>query len=284
MGMGFGFGGSTGADGTFLMTNVPPGEYVLDVRPRTVAPGAAPSEAEFASIPLTVGGEDVTNLMIITGHGATISGRVIFEGGTQQTAAQEMPGPMGLRVVFLPADTNAPRLPMGGMENGALGPNGQFQLTSIIGKGTFRVSTSPQWSVRSVSLEGVDVTDTPYEIKPGANLSSLEIVITNVQSTVSGTVRMPTGELAKDYVVVFFPANLRDGEIPTRFIRTVRPDQDGKYVSKGLPPADYFAVAVESLEQGDQWNPEFQEGAKPRGRRFSLREGQTLALELQLQP
>jgi hypothetical protein len=170
---GFGFGGSTGPDGTFTLMNVPPGEYFLDVRPRMVAPGAVPADAEYASIPLTVGGEDVTNLMIVTGHGATIAGRVLFEGGTQQAAAQDAMGPMGLRVMFAPAEMGGPRLPMGGMDNGAIGPNGEFTLTGLSGKGTFSVSTSPQWSVKAVMLDGVNITDTPYEVKSGVNLSSL---------------------------------------------------------------------------------------------------------------
>ena len=280
----FGFGGSTGSDGTFQLMNVPPGEYVLDVRPRMAGRGAAASDAEFASMPLTVGGEDVTNLIVVTGHGATISGRVIFEGGTQQTAAQDMPGPMSLRVMFVSTDTNTPMPMMGMADNGAIGPDGQFQLTSVTGRGTFRVTTSPQWIVKSVRLEGVDITDTPHEVRTGAQLSNVEIVVTNVQSTVSGIVRTLAGELAKDYVVVFFPANLREGDVPTRHVRTARPDQDGKYQIKGLPPADYFAVAVESLEQGGQWDPEFQERAKPRGKRFTVREGQAVPVDLTLQP
>jgi len=282
----FGFGGSTGNDGTFHLVNVPPGDYIIQVGPRMGARGAASGDAEFASMPLTVGGEDVTNLMVVTGHGATISGRVIFEGGTQQSAAQEMSGMgPGLRVMFISTDTNSPGpMMMMGPDNGAIGPDGQFQLTGVTGRGTFRVSTSQQWSVKSVKLEGVDITDTPHDIRTGSQLSNLEIVITNVQSTVSGTVRTPAGELAKDYVVVFFPANLREGDITTRFVRTARPDQDGKYQVKGLPPADYFAVAVESLEQGGQWDPAFQERAKPRAKRFTVREGQAVAVDLTLQP
>jgi hypothetical protein len=281
----FGFGGSTGNDGTFQLMNVPPGEYVLDVRPRMMGRGSgAMADAEFASMPVTVGGEDVTNLMVVTGRGATISGRVIFEGGTQQTAAQEMSGPIGLRVMFTSTDTNAPMPMMAGPDNGAIGPDGQFQLTGVTGRGTFRVSTSPQWSVKSVRLEGVDITDTPQDIRTGSQLSNLEIVITNVQSTVSGTVRTPAGDLAKDYVVVFFPATLRDGDIATRFVRTARPDQDGKYQIKGLPPADYFAIAVESLEQGGQWDPDFQQRAKPRGKSVTVREAQAVTLDLTLQP
>jgi len=32
-------------------------------------------------------------------------------------------------------------------------------------------------------------------------------------------------------------------------------DQQGRYEIKGLPPTDYVAVAVESLEQGGEWDP-----------------------------
>jgi hypothetical protein len=282
--MGFGFGGTTGRDGAFVMMNVPPGEYVLDVRPpRMAAPGTPVAEPEFASMPLTVGGEDITNLVVVTGYGAIASGRVIFEGGSQQTAAQGLSGPMSLRVMFASTDTNM--LMMGRtMDSGVLEPDGQFELKGLTGKGTFRVMTPPQWTLKSVMLEGADITDTPYDIKSGANLSGLEITVTNTQSTVSGGVRTAAGEPAKDYVAVFFPANLREGEIPTRFIRSVRPDQEGKFVAKGLPPGDYFAIAVESLEQGGQWDPEFQERAKPRAKRFTLKEGQTLAFDLPLQP
>ena len=150
---------------------------------------------------------------------------------------------------------------MGALDNGVVDDAGVFQIKGVSGRGVFRaVSSAPGaltgWTVKSVTLEGVDITDTPYDAKPSSDVSGLRIVMTDRQTTLSGDVRNRQGEVVKDYVVAIFPANLREGDVPTRFIRTVRPNQDGRYQIKGLPSGDYFAAAVESLEQGDQWDPD----------------------------
>jgi hypothetical protein len=49
-----------------------------------------------------------------------------------------------------------------------------------------------------------------------------------------------------------------------------------------VPAGEYLAVAVESLEQGEQWDPAFQEQMKHRAKTFKLTEGQSLALDLPL--
>ena len=90
-----GMNGITQPDGSFALANVPPGEHSLEVRPIqssfATAIGAAASE-EFASVPVITAGQDITGLMITTGPGATISGRVIFEGKSEpsQGAAQSL--------------------------------------------------------------------------------------------------------------------------------------------------------------------------------------------------
>lgn len=286
-GMGFMFGGSSGPDGTFTMLNVPPGEYVLDVRPmmgRTApaVPGAPVVEPEFGSVPISVSGQDITGLTIITGFGATISGTVVFDNPSPQTAAQQTSG-QPLRVMFAGVDSTS--MVMGfGMDSGLVSPNGHFELKGVNGRGTFRTfgGMPSDWQIKSVTLEGADITDTPYEVKPGTNVSGLEITVTKTQTTLSGIVRAPNGETQKDYVVAIFPSNLPEGDVPNRFVRMMRPDQDGKYLTKGLPAGDYFAAAVETLEQGEQWDPAFQDRVKPRAKRFTLKEGQTVALDLEL--
>ena len=67
-----------------------------------------------------------------------------------------------------------------------------------------------------------------------------------------------------------------------RFTRTMRPDQQGSYSVRGLPPGEYLVAAVESLEQGREWDPEFQGRVRDVGRSVTLREGQSLALDLKL--
>ena len=49
----------------------------------------------------------------------------------------------------------------------------------------------------------------------------------------------------------------------TRHIKTTRPNQDGTFLVSGLPPGDYFAVALEYLEPGDEQDPELLEKWRP---------------------
>lgn len=50
-------GGATGPDGSFTLSNVPPGEHVIDVAAQTRTPEAP----ETASVALTVGSQDITD-------------------------------------------------------------------------------------------------------------------------------------------------------------------------------------------------------------------------------
>ena len=75
-----------------------------------------------------------------------------------------------------------------------------------------------------------------------------------------------------------------EGMGATRFTRTVRPDQNGSFHLRALPPGRYVAAAVEGLDQGDEWNPAFQETVRTSGQPFTLTEGQALALKLELLP
>jgi hypothetical protein len=69
---------------------------------------------------------------------------------------------------------------------------------------------------------------------------------------------------------------------PTRFISTGRPDQDGRFRIRGLPPERYAALAVEYLEPGEELNPETLERLRPSATIFALAEGEVRALDLKL--
>jgi hypothetical protein len=75
---------------------------------------------------------------------------------------------------------------------------------------------------------------------------------------------------------------LKEGTIAARYTRTVRPDQQGRFQTRGLPPGDYLAAAVESLEQGGHWDPAFRKQVETTARRFRLTEGQTATVDLTL--
>ena len=133
-----------------------------------------------------------------------------------------------------------------------------------------------------MSLEGGDITDTPTDLAGG--LSGLTIVLTDKLTEVSGQVTDARGRALKDYAVVVQPSDPKPAPAMTRYLRVVRPDQDGRFRVRGLPPGAYEATAIESIEQGRQFVPDVQARLRDSSTRFTLREGETRALDLKLTP
>ena len=263
----------SGPDGRFSATNVPPGEHTIEVSPR-------PGEEESASVPITAGGNDLTDLIITTNPGITISGNVTFEGANTDRA---------LRVGAMSPDPGSPG-PMRVFDNnqGVVDEKGRFQLRGLSGRVMFNVLPSapmvapPRWFVKSVTFNGENITDMPLDVSSITDGSTIDIVMTDKQTTLSGTVRDGRGMPLTDYTVAIFPDQLREGAMAGRYTRVVRPDQQGRFETRGLPPGSYLAAAVESLEQGGHWDPAFRKQVEPTARRFRLTEGQTATIDLTL--
>jgi hypothetical protein len=272
--------GQVGPNGTFTLSNVPPGEHFIDVRP---TPRGGGSGAEFASVPLTIANENIAGLRITTGPGATVRGRVVFEGTASRTGGL---GP--LRVMAQAEDPQTPMFGMGMMFGGGAGGDGRiaddgaFELGGVTGSVLFRVNAPPSWALKSVTIQGEDMTDEPYPFKGAQALSDVVIVLTDRLTEVTGGVTDTRGRPSTDYVVVLLPSEAKAGAAAMRYTRTVRPDQQGSFSVRGLPPGEYLAAAVESLEQGREWDPEFQGRVRDVGRRVTLTEGQSLSLDLKL--
>jgi len=158
------------------------------------------------------------------------------------------------------------------------------KVVSLAGPRTVRVAAPPAWTLKSVLLEGVDITDTLTDLTGRDGLSGLTVVLTDKLTDVSGQVTDARGRALKDYAVVVLPSDPKPAQAMTRYLRVVRPDQDGRYRLRGLPPGAYEATAVESLEQGRQFVPDVQSRLRDSSTPFTLREGETRALDLKLTP
>jgi hypothetical protein len=270
-------GGTVAADGTFAISGIAPGEHSIEIRPQ-IRPGA--TGGEFASFPFTVSGADISGIRIVTGRGATITGRVVFEGASPR---ENPAGP--LRVFANPSDPMNRRVFFGGgdpLSNGVLDSNGNFQLSASGGPVFFTASTPPAWVVKSVTLDGTDITDEPFDLTGKQSVSGLIIRLTDKLTQISGRVTDGRGQLLRDYVVVIQPAEPKEPLLNSRWIRMARPDTSGRFETRGLRPGRYVATAIETLEQGRQFAPEFQEQLRRGAREFAVREGETVALDLTL--
>ena len=276
-------GGRVRPDGTFQLANVPPGEYVLDVQQRPQAirslQDLAVAQLEFASMPLSVSGGDIENITIMTTPGVTVSGRVAYEG-------QGAPKP-GLQVIAVAPSGGPSPISMlinsKALGSGRVNQDGTFQLRGIAGPQMIRAQGTPVgWALKSVTLDGADITDTAYDFRPGNNVSGLVVTLTDRLSEVTGGVRDARGQPVADYVLVAFAEDARLWGAQSRHVQTTRPNQNGTFSVKGLPPGRYLAAAVPALENGLQNDPAVLEQLRSRAHSFSLTEGQTLNLNLEI--
>ena len=100
----------------------------------------------------------------------------------------------------------------------------------------------------------------------------------------SGLVTDDRGKPVLDATVVDVPGQSRAMDLTCRaIVRTMRPDTNGRYSIKNLPPAeDYLIIAVQNLEQGQGSDPEFLTRAREEAKPFSLNEGETKAVDVKL--
>ena len=265
-----GAGSRIDANGTFRVSNVAPGRYLTQAR-------AGGREGELARMDLVVGAEDVEGLTLVSAPGTVINGTVVSDTGEAFDFRSQQ-----LQVSARPAapETQALGVGPGGSR---IGDDWSFTLRNIVDPILIRPSAPQGWMLKSVFLNGEEITDTPMEFAPGQVVSGVQIVMTKKIATVSGAVTDARGNPVLDAAVVVFPANEKLWTYQSRFIRAARPDQDGKFHVSALPsPEAYLLVAVQGLEDGQAGDPEFLATIRDSATKFDLGEGEMKAVDVKL--
>jgi hypothetical protein len=264
-------------DGSFSFEHLLPGRYLLHVRPTRLGQPPSPqpqANVEWAAMPITVTGEDISGLILTTSPGFALSGRVTLEGSTAPPTVK------GLTISAREIDHVFQV--MGAPPNSANSPpdaDGRFRVVGLRGK--VRVSGGGAgWFTKRVLVRGVDVLSSGFDVTN--DLDGIEVVLTNKVTTVTGTARDARGIGRNDFIVTFFPVGQFESQERASRQRTIRPDPDGVYRIRNLPPGDYLAAAVPamSLPLDGEWDPAFLEKVRPGATGFRLMEGQSLALNL----
>ena len=265
-----------GPDGEFQFVNVAPGRYHLNVRPMNM-PGQT---SEFATMPLTVGNDDIDGLFITTSAGATARGVVITDDGS--------PPPFRFDQVQVFASAIEPSNPMMGGGRPQVNEDYTFELTNLFDRRIIRASVgmgggSLGWSLKAVLYNGQDVTDRGLEFTPGRIYEGLQVIFTQKGTDLSGLVTDDRNRPALDATVVIFPADREKWGFQSRYVRTARPDTNGRYNLKNMPPLDdYLVIAVRNLEAGQFSDPDFLARAREEAKPFSLVEAETKAVDIKL--
>jgi protocatechuate 3,4-dioxygenase beta subunit len=267
--------GSVGTDGTFTIKNVAPGEYKLTVG-GAIDKGPIKIQ-ERAALPIVVNGVDVDNVTLVTSQGWNVSGQVVVDSTSGQPPAFNRVRVQG-RLIRPELD---PRLPPNA-DNGRVKDDGTFGVTGLFGSALLRVNTPDNLVLRAVLHNGRDITDEPVEMRSGEELTGVQIILTDRMTTVTGQLSDSNGAPISDGTVIVFADEAQKWMENSRFVRSARPDQEGRYQMKGLPPGEYLAVAVDYVQDG-MWNdPEYLDSIKRYAQRFALGESETRTVSLKL--
>ena len=268
--------GRTGPDGAFTIINVPPGPYVLTAY-RGVPMHSRPASSDLgrtfeeAMVPITISGDDVAGVTLAMTTGATLRGTIVAESGLTL--------PSALRV-----EINA--FPPAGLGRGAAaiqvtrtaGRPMTFQLPGMFWSVTLGVTLPDGLMLSAIEADGADVTDKPIDLRGAA--PDIRIVLTTRVTEVSGIV-MKDGKPLGGRSVVIFPDNIERWTFPSRYIALADADYQGRFTIRRLPPEErYYAAAVGTFDDGEQYDPDFLSRLRERAVTFTLRPGEQKTLTL----
>jgi hypothetical protein len=248
-----------------------PGEHLF------IAQGA---NGDVAALRVTVGEADVTGLRLVLGKGGRVTGRVVFEGTTTAAAPEveldAWSADFESRLVAsMPGSTSPLR---------TVRPNrdGTFEIPSLFAAREIRVRTAPPgWLVKSITVEGRSIADTPIDFDGGRELAGVQILMTNRAAQLTGTVTDGERRAVKEYSVVMFADDPSRARRPSRVAQWVRPDQNGRFVVDGLAPGAYSIAAVDQVTD-DQWsNIEYLDQLRARATRVTLADGEKRTITLE---
>jgi beta-lactamase regulating signal transducer with metallopeptidase domain len=226
------------ADGRFRFTNVPAADYMV-----TVSDTSDVRSWNTVIRDLSVR-DDVTDLLLVAGPSVAVDGRVARDDGRRL--------PFDTSELQMMTEQRTSSLGIHSAGFAKVGADGTFVMRSGAGTMNLRiVGLPPRWFVKSVRLDGIDVTETAFELVPG-DRRRLDITLTDRVSRLSGTVTDRAARPVSNALVVIFPEE-RARWNNTRSIRTTFSHQQGRYELDAIPISRYRVVAVTSLPR-NAWN------------------------------
>ena len=256
-------------DGTFAVNGIAPGTYTL--RAQSFGPGREP---EVATTEITATGDDITDLHLVASKPSSATGRIIMDPGAAATL------PAALMLYPQPVDPGA--MQMGGGQPARVNDDGTFELKAAPGRMRINMGGAAGWTIRSIRLNGTELTDSGIEFRPNEDIAGIEIEITNKLTSITGLVTNARGEALKDYTALVFAQDKDKWKVFGRYQGMGRPDQDGRFKISGLAPADYYIIALEKIDPGQQSDPEFLDAIRIRAIPITVHEGETRTVDLKI--
>jgi len=273
------YSGRVERDGIFTIRNVPPGRYTAIARGMPGRGGGGGEQDLSAAVPVSVYGPVVSGVNLTLAPGLTLSGQVVFEGAATPSFQDFTRMRIGL---WAPAAASLPML--GGNANTAPRQDGTFSIPNVpAGARMVRVSgLQNPWALKTVYLDGRDVTDEMVELKAGEVAGRVTVVVTDKATTLTGTVHDEQDQPLTGVTVIAFATDATLWRPQSRFIQAARSGGDGGYTLRGLPPGEYFVCASDDVDQGEWYDPELLQTLRAQANKVMLQEGDAKSVDLRL--
>ncbi len=288
--------GRSQADGTFAISNVPPGRYLAVARS-----GGRNNDSRSAVQSIVVNGQNLGGVSLVLQPGGTLSGNI-----TVESSGTPAPGDYSGFRVEAPDVTPLPFGGAGGGPGGGRGgaggggggraeKNGAFAVGNLLpgqhyirvaitggGPGRGQAPTQGQgpWMLKSVLVGGQDVTDQAVDLKPGQNIDNVTIVLTDRSTEIAGLVRDRKNVPLAGMTVVVFSSDQQYWRAQSRHIQAARTDSSGAFRLRGLPAGDYLIIAVDDVEQEEWFDPTYLEQIRATATRVTISEGEKKTKDL----
>jgi len=278
---GYDSGGGTGLrpGGSFRLT-LAPGEYALEANVMTrQGPGPmGPDDQLFGTTRISVAGGTVEEVTIMAGRGATASGRVVFEGATTPP-----PSPGQANIPFYNPDGPGCR---GG--RATIAADWTFKIEGLTGTcGAPPQGMFGRWTLKAVMFRDKNLMDQQVTFETGQQYTNVQVVVTDKRTQMDLLVSGDDGQPTREYVAIAFPLDKAKWNPQLRQVRTYAPTQmtsittsrlpvppgsvTGATVTTsmgmtvgmggpqerfvGLPPGEYYVIAVDDIEVEDSQDP-----------------------------
>jgi hypothetical protein len=271
-------------NGGFEFLAVPAGAFVARsvVRPppQRTESSQAPTRLMWASAPVFVVDADVRNLEVLLRPGYRISGRVIIDIPAGTRAGFEMLRRLTASIESPDVDVRA----LGEAATVGVDVLGRFSTTELPpGRYFIRFENPPPgWSIRDITVRGRDISNAP--IRLDSDVTDVTITFTDKPTELGGLVRSDSGTVDGSTVLAFprdRAAWIDFGRKPLG-LRATRSSRDGSFRFAGLPPGDYFVVAVDDTAAVDWQQPKRLELLASSASQVTLAKGESRQLDLRL--
>jgi hypothetical protein len=231
----------TSATDRYRSGSLSPGDYTLMAQ----LPPQPGKPSLWAAADFVASGGDPVTLSLFLQPAISVKGTVRFEGtGKPPTDVSRVNVRLRNQGRIDPESVTTID-PAGTMEIAGLVP-GRYTVFTSVPAG---ISGGATWTVRSVTINGQDVTDRPFDVPP-AGLTNVVVTFSDVASEISGTITAG-GRPATDYFVIAIPADRAFWFSGSRRIANTRPDGSGRYLFRGLPAGDYRIAVTTDLVPRD---------------------------------